>query len=108
MTTAKAVVEYVAGERICDLAPALVAILDNRGPADENDLCTFDISHLSADVAAPLWRAIMRTEAALLLRDVDQVTAKEHESRTQAERRQDALTEVLRQLMEPILANIAR
>jgi len=61
----------------------------------------FDI-RLSPDEAGPVWRAVMRAEAALLLEDADHIGPLAIDLRTPEQRRADALFAVVTEAAEAI------
>jgi hypothetical protein len=92
---------YVAGEPVKDLIRALVQSKRKTLPDGSVSLKL----RLEPDVAAPLWRALMRVEAELLLEDADQLRPdNSDELRTEDQRRYDAFVELTRRLGETIPA----
>ena len=90
---------YVAGELADDLMRALAQVT-TRTHADGSVSLE---ARLEPKVAAPLWRALTRVEAELLVEDADQVRADNGEDlRTAARRRADALLELTRRLAEAL------
>jgi hypothetical protein len=81
--------ETVYGERAGDVLPGLRAFMD---AAVYDDRGGFESSvTLEPDVARPLFRAMMRAEAELLLEDADTVGSHAYEDRTHEQRAADAL-----------------
>ncbi|MQA85653.1 MAG: DUF222 domain-containing protein [Streptosporangiales bacterium] len=78
--------ELVAGERRADLVRAFLRLRFS----DADGGMTYVSATMSADVAAPLWRALMRVEAELLQHDAALVTADCLQPRTPDQRRADA------------------
>jgi hypothetical protein len=81
--------ETVYGERIGDVLPGLRAFMD---AAVYDDRGGFESSvTLAPDVAQPLFRALMRAEAELLLEDAEALGSDSYEERTHEQRGADAL-----------------
>jgi hypothetical protein len=81
--------ETVYGERVRDLLPGLLAF---RDAAVYDDRGGFQSAvTLEPEVAQPLFRAMMRVEAELLLEDADNLGSDAHEDRTHEQRAADAL-----------------
>jgi len=81
--------ETVYGERVGDVLPGLQAFMD---AAVYDDQGWFHSSvALEPQLAQPLFRALMRAEAELLLEDADKLGSDAYEERTQEQRGADAL-----------------
>lgn len=84
----------VAGEPRELLRRAVACLTMTKGPGGEGVLS----GQLPQELAEPFTRALMRTEAELLLQDADLFTATIGETRTQPERRADAFTAIILRL----------
>lgn len=79
--------QLVAGEPVELLIRAFVRFKFTEGP----DGMTHGQARLEPSLGIPLFRALMRVEAELLLRDADTLGDPQHEARTSEQRRADAL-----------------
>ena len=83
--------DHVAGEPRELLRRAVACLTMTKGPGGEGILS----GKLPQELAEPFTRALMRTEAGLLLHDADLFTATVGETRTQSERRADAFMSII-------------
>ncbi len=82
--------DLVFGERLGDLLPVLRKLTE-EAHLDSSGMCQFN-GEFEADVATPLFRALMRAEAELLVEDADALRPGRYgEQRTRDERSADAL-----------------
>lgn len=88
--------DRVGGEPREVLRRAIACITMTKGPRGEGILS----GQLPQELAEPFTRALMRTEAELLLHDADLFTATSGEPRTQSERRADAFTAIILRLVD--------
>ena len=68
-------------------------------PADEDGMTDIR-AHAPIDELAPLFRAMMRVEAIMLLKDADDFPHTEESCRTDGQRRVDALVQISQQLTD--------
>jgi hypothetical protein len=68
-------------------------------PADEDGMTNIR-AHAPIEELAPLFRALMRVEASMLLRDAEDFPYTEESCRTDDQRRCDALAQISQQLTE--------
>lgn len=92
--------QLVYGEHIDALVPALCAVFETASvEADGAAVCSVT---LEPALAQPLWRALMRVEAELLLEDAHAIGTDAWEERTAEQRAADALVRLAnRVLVEP-------
>ena len=89
----------IAGEDVEALRGAIRHF--QLGPADEHGMRDLQV-HAPTEELAPLLRALMRVEAQLLLRDADDFPHTEQSCRTEAQRRHDALVEIVEQWVRAV------